>query len=334
MKILLATVAPDTEGEGIDRGAYEKLLDCYRQDRFREHTLTDSPEDADLIIFAELGFPAAMGLFDSNVRRHPYVRQYRDKCFVINPGDRIIPFLPGIYASVEQRWFDERRVRSGHYLSTHLSVPPQINSSAGKDFLFSFVGAAANDPVRSAIMGLEHARGYCRDTSAASITVWSQGTCAVRQFQADYADVMARSKFILCPRGCGASSIRLFEAMRAGVAPVIISDAWVPPTGPDWKSFSLRVPEDHVRDLPSMLEEHESRSEEMGRRARLEWDTWFSDEVSFHRVVGWCQEIAQSRTTPEHRSVARLLTWLQIFRPYHFRVLLRHLASAVRRSGA
>ncbi len=38
------------------------------------------------------------------------------------------------------------------------------------------------------------------------------------------------------PRGIGASSVRIFEAMRAGRAPVIISDDWIVPPVGDWGS--------------------------------------------------------------------------------------------------
>ena len=39
------------------------------------------------------------------------------------------------------------------------------------------------------------------------------------------------------------SSIRIFEMMEAGIAPVIMSNNWLPPVGPSWEEFALFVPE-------------------------------------------------------------------------------------------
>ena len=50
---------------------------------------------------------------------------------------------------------------------------------------------------------------------------------------------------MICPRGWGSSSIRLFEVMEMGRVPVIISDAWVN-EAPKWADFSVRVSEADV----------------------------------------------------------------------------------------
>ena len=42
--------------------------------------------------------------------------------------------------------------------------------------------------------------------------------------------------------------------MMLGRVPVIVSDQWVPPDGPDWESFSMRVKEREVDTIPAMLE--------------------------------------------------------------------------------
>ena len=39
--------------------------------------------------------------------------------------------------------------------------------------------------------------------------------------------------------------MRLFEAMRLGVAPIIASDDWVYPRGPDWSACSVVIKERH-----------------------------------------------------------------------------------------
>ena len=87
--------------------------------------------------------------------------------------------------------------------------------------------------------------------------------------------------------------------MKAGRVPVILSDDWVPPEGPAWESFSLIVPEREVARVPEILESHEHAAAEMGRRAREQWEQWFSASASFHRIVEWCLSIQRSRRMPE-----------------------------------
>jgi hypothetical protein len=69
-----------------------------------------------------------------------------------------------------------------------------------------------------------------------------------------YAEVIARSKFVLCPRGHGPSSFRLYEALAAGRVPVVISNNWLAPPRIDWSRCIVRVGEKDVRGLPRLLE--------------------------------------------------------------------------------
>src|SRR2546430_7005512 len=46
---------------------------------------------------------------------------------------------------------------------------------------------------------------------------------------------------------------------RSGRVPVIVSDDWVEPTGPNWDEFTIRVPEGAVADIPRLLESREDR---------------------------------------------------------------------------
>jgi len=108
---------------------------------------------------------------------------------------------------------------------------------------------------------------------------------AVQDYRKQYSDALYLAKFVLCPRGFGTSSFRIFESMRCGRVPVIISDDWVEPQGPDWPSFSIRVRESQVSSIPQILSERVSESKAMGSRARKEWEQWFSPSSSFHYLI-------------------------------------------------
>jgi hypothetical protein len=132
---------------------------------------------------------------------------------------------------------------------------------------------------------------------------------------------MKASKFVLCPRGLSVSSIRLFETMKTGRVPVILSDGWVEPPGPAWEKFAIRVREADLARLPQILEEREADAVRMGELARREWLEWFAEETAFHTAVEWCLQIKARRRIPEQ--LQRWPLYLQYLQPFHFRRVLR-----------
>jgi hypothetical protein len=326
MRVYLTTATAERTGLAVS--ALHKVQQCARLDRFGTHTVSEDPTQADLILFVETD--QGMGPFATRLRRHPLVRSMPDKCFVYNSSDHPVAHLPGLYASIERKRYDPNRTRSAHYLSTHITIPEaKTKPMAERGLLFSFVGAAQNAKVREQLMLLRHARGKCVDTSAVATTVWHD---PVRKtaFVDEYANVLADTKFALCPRGRGASSMRLFEAMRVGCVPVVLADAWVPPSGPSWAEFAVVVPEKDFLSLPRLLEELEPTAEAKSAVARQVWSDWFSDEVTFHRLVEWCLELSRGRVVSEERNPARWVTLTERMWPGNAVATLRWLKALAR----
>src|SRR2546421_7295232 len=162
-KVLLLSVAPVQAGDDYNRGAYRRLRESAQIDRFEKHFLTDDPAAADLILFAEL---YGAGAYFQSVRRHPFVKKFREKCFLFCSNDFIIPFLPGVYASIERRW-SSGRTRSGFYLA--VSENQFVNFEPPRDdltYLCSFIGATDTSPVRRKLATLSYRRSFFQDTSA------------------------------------------------------------------------------------------------------------------------------------------------------------------------
>jgi hypothetical protein len=317
--LLLSTASLESEDD-YNRGAFQKLFESARTDIFGKHFLTGDPAAADLILFAEL---YGAGAYFQSVRKHPFVKKFREKCFLFCSNDFVIPFLPGVYASIERRWCSPR-TRSGFYLGVSENEFVEFTSpSDDLPYLYSFLGATNTAPVRRKLLTLSHPRSFFQDTSEDYRDVLSGKLQAeaMKEYCRRYAEIYKHSKFILCPRGLGASSVRLFDAMRIGRVPVILSDQWVDPDGPCWQKFSLRVPEADFARVPALLEQHENRAVEMGLLARAQWEEWFSPQVCFHRVVEWCLDIKKSRRIPERWG--HFLPYIQYLRPFHFRHLLR-----------
>ena len=123
---------------------------------------------------------------------------------------------------------------------------------------------------------------------------WDGPSAEKLEGQKAYARVLRESHFVLCPRGHGAGTIRLFEVLQMGVAPVLIADGYILPDGPDWDSFLIRVPESRIRQLPQILEERKEESEELGQRARRAWEQWFSEVAAFNHIVASAWQTVQA----------------------------------------
>lgn len=94
-----------------------------------------------------------------------------------------------------------------------------------------------------------------------------------------YFDLMDNSKFILCPRGAGLSSIRFFESISLGRIPVVIgNEAKIPLSDHiDWDSLIVRV-KDSLEDLDEKIMSADIRS---GEKLRYVWGKYFKNFDAF-----------------------------------------------------
>ncbi len=303
-KVFLLSTA-DRGGAAAESPAWDlrRLRRAAELDRFRCHEECDSPERADLVIFTD---PTRPDLAD--VRTHPIYREFSDRCFVLHAGDRILPSVPGVFTCPEKCTHVRWRSRTGPYLRVtfddRLMFQDGDSGADGADsLLFSFIGRTETAPVRKTLAALTHPRGLIIDTSLPGAELP----------YTTYLKVLRRSRFVLCPRGYGSSSFRLFEALKAGRVPVVLSDAWIQPTGPNWTEFALVVPEDAAGDLPSLLEACEPRYARMSAAALAAWSQWFAADVVFHRTVEWCLDLMRARSMP--LAVDTALFWLARLTP-------------------
>ena len=110
-RIHLLTVYPESDPRS--QGGYLSLRENALMDRFKIHRLVDDPEEAEIILFVEVD----VGRFCERVLKHPYIKRFRQKCFLFCTDYRVLPFLPGVYTALEKRSYLPRRVRPGFYPS-------------------------------------------------------------------------------------------------------------------------------------------------------------------------------------------------------------------------
>ncbi len=273
----------------------ERFHSLAARDRFGVHALVPDAESADIILFVDLHqFHLDWQL--KQLRRHPLVQRFGTKIMVYDERDRPFCIFPGLYVSMPKTYFDVSRQRacSYSYLKNELVQPV----ASEPDLLFSFQGASTHSSRRT-IFTLSHPRAVIENTSAVNffegpeMAANEEYQTRVRLQKERYKEIVARSKFVLCPRGWGVSSFRLFETLAAGRVPVIVSDEWVAPRGPDWDACSVRIQESDVLNLARILEAREAQWPVMAQNAADTFRAWFAADVLFHRMMDDCQDLLQ-----------------------------------------
>jgi hypothetical protein len=278
------------------RGQWRGLAESWQRAGHVE--LVGSAREADTVLITladcRSSYPEAV----ASIARSGSYAEYPDKCFVFDTQDSPIGLYPGLYCSLRRYLFSAARHRTGCYMqSFNEFVAPDAEARTGFRWLFSFQGN-----ITSAVRGRLLATAYGRDDVLIEKTepFWRNiGAEEHRGFKQQYAQNLLLSRFVLCPRGVGTSSYRLFETLQSGRVPVILSDAWVAPSWFDWRDCALRVAEKDVARLPEICLEALPRWEGMARQARRLWERWFSPSGMGELVAASIADIRRTRRLPE-----------------------------------
>jgi len=254
---------------------YRKLLD---DESDAGLVCVEDADTADWVIFTDLYH----GYDTGDLREHPLYQTHPERCVLLSECDEPLDFWPGMYSSSVDAEAADRGVLGWHYPVFSEWCPNSaldaVEGAAHGDklYLASFVGSPTH-LLRERLARVK----YSERMYVELVTGYNHFDDKGRgdRAQSFFSDVLLASQFCLCPRGRGGSSMRIYDAMRMGVAPVILSNDWNPPLGPDWESFSIHVSESGVRDLEALLEKNEQRSQEMGRLAREAYERYFAKEV-------------------------------------------------------
>lgn len=321
MKVYLGAIREALWAEILqDHAAYSKI-----------HEVVSSPSAADLILL--------VGPSASDPRQFLEYEAYKafpDRCAVYTAEDNYVPFLPGVYCSARN---DEHtrcgRVFNYAYLSrnakpqnrfvgeTASDVP--IGTTAPKRYLFSFQGGSTSI-LRKRLFNLKFNRNDVLIENTSAYWHWDDSQPDRYDRQRRYAETLAASHFVLCPRGAGAGSIRFFEVMAAGVAPVLLSDEYALPPGPAWDRFLIRVREREIARLPAILESYLESAAERGRLARQAFDEHFAIDRKFDSIVDLAARALRHGPPPEQYFRRRQMAMFRQFeRKRKMRAALRSL---------
>ena len=272
----------------------------------KAYELTDDPSSADLILM--LG---SFGVNPRDLLDHPIYKAFPERCAVYTEDDNYLPLAPGVYCSAHRdehsragRIFSYSYVsRNGRYQNPYLaetgSALPAA-PAADRRYLFTFQGGSTS-LVRKRLFNLKFDRADVLIENTSRYYHWDDSQPDRQARQLAYAQTVASSYFVLCPRGAGLGTIRFFEVMAAGIAPVLLADDYELPPGPAWDTFLLRIPERELARLPALLEAQVATAAERGRLARQAYVEYFSVEREVDRIIELAARSLRHGPPPEER---------------------------------
>jgi len=145
-----------------------------------------------------------------------------------------------------------------------------LDPAPTKDIFYSFVGFEKSSNTREKIFNMAHPENakiirrnlfhFSRENDWGDLTEENQ--MAQKQ---EFQNILARSRFSLCPRGTGAGTLRFWESLQAGAIPVLLSDNLCLYDGIDWNKTIIRIPEADVEKIPTILESISKEQEDQMR---------------------------------------------------------------------
>jgi hypothetical protein len=293
------------------------LQESAKHDPFQKHLLVDNPEDADIIIFAE-HHPDD---YFFSVLKSAIFKKYKKKCYLYHDHDDSVTVIPTISPSIRAEDYSIYFHRPFSYIYQYEknNYLDSYETEHEKKYLFSFIGAGRTNPIRSEILSLNCSNCFLLDTSDKSS--WELSRQERDAYFHQYAIKSLESKFIICPAGQGPNSYRLYESLKMGIPPVIISDQWMPSAGPDWEKISIRIPESQIKNIPQILKEREDEAINMGKQSHEAWLEWFTKDKQFHLLTEAGSQLhSQRQQTPSWISIKQ---YLRLLKTPHFKNILR-----------
>jgi hypothetical protein len=251
---------------------------------------------------------------------HPLIASRNPRTFVYNQLDTPWCSYQGLYTSMPRRWFNSDRQKAVAFC--YLPNPGVLIDRPERGLpkrLAGFMGAI-NHPVRRQLLEINDRNILIVDTSAFNIYNGDSS----QQYLEQYVNHLLDSKFVLCPRGVGVSSMRLFEVLAMGRVPVIIGDDYILPEGPRWSDCSIRVIETDIPRLPDILSNAESLWPMMAEAAADAYHRWFSPDVLLSHYIDCCYDLLSRKQWPES-------TWCRIPDPQLQEYRIRHQMQMLRR---
>jgi hypothetical protein len=284
----------------------------------KSHEIVTDASAADVILIFGVAAREPQRLQESEL-----YKAFPERCAIYAEDDDCLPLIPGVHtnAPISQhtrigRIFNYAHIsRNGKLQNPFLeeaTSPVPIGMKAEKRYLFTFQGGSTSI-VRKRLYNLKFNRSDVLIENTSAYWHWDNSQPGRAERQHRFAETLAASNFVLCPRGAGVGSSRFFEVMAAGVAPVLLSDDYALTPGPAWGSFLIQVRERDIAKLPEILEPYLDGAAERGRLARQAFDEYFSIEREFDRIVELAAQSLRHAPPPEEHFRERQAAMIRRF---------------------
>jgi hypothetical protein len=262
-------------------------------------------KNADVFLFLTHGLDEQQIL---SIPNHPFVKQFPAKCFLWCDRDVPIPILPGLFAALPANMFNAKLHRTVFYMSKSNNCIDDLDLAAitEPEYLASFQGSMSSN-VRKRLLKLKFSsRFFIKATGSVwAGFIFGKGFDNSLTYISEYARLIYNSKFIICPKGNGVSSYRVFETMQAGRVPVIIADKYIAPNIKDnTDDFMLFVKEADIRNLEIFLLEKEKSYPAMAQSAYRVYQQNFSDDRKIHYIGEQIIDILSTTTIHNNSDLA------------------------------
>lgn len=271
MKIFVERANPHVYSEGF----MQQFINLANLDEHDRHQLVFDPKSADCILFIDAHYNLHVDYL-SIVSEHTLTKKYPYKIFLYNEYDRPHLACRGLVVSMPKVLFSRARHRAVCYATNPMDqYSSEVLTTFRSKFCF-FAGGCRYNPTRQRIVKhLSNSTVDIADTS--DVSPWVTGAHAPSETQRtksmnDYRRKLIEYQYCLCPRGMGASSFRLFEALAMGSVPVVLSDDFVQPDIVDWSEGVVAYPQSRPKSILSDQEklfgQYQCRQQSISRMYR------------------------------------------------------------------
>lgn len=279
----------------------QKLLTDFQQlaavDKFRVHQFVNCPDEADIILAIDIRLIKDWKLkefFESKI-----YKEYKHKLFIYDERDIPRCFHRGLYASMPKSLFISKYQESVCYPTRPMEqnfTAEEISKARNTkpEFLFSFIGSNTHR-IRNSVLNLKHNRANIKETKGFMFHQKADNPNYLPQTH-EFLYSSANSKFVICPRGAGPNSFRLYETMQLRRVPVVISDQWQEITNIDWKTCCIRIRQKDINRIPQIIEEKEEDWEHMSNNAYKIFNNHFASDVFLHHWIESCARLLSATT--------------------------------------
>lgn len=243
MKLLISFANPSCFQYGAQYLSDFRELMC----KCSETKLVADGKEADAIMFIDRHITSGRRYYQY-VDNHEYTRAYPDKVLIYDGSDQPSRYVRGLITSMPKPIYDHQKHRAVPYVYNSADAV-SANIEKNRSIMVSFMGSGAGHPIRSKVLTLDNYAYelYIVNTSDRNYYGDKPPTDGqLKQWKDEYMALLQRSKFVLCPRGKGTATYRIYESLRLGSIPVIISDEFVDPEIPMWSTVTKRLAEQDV----------------------------------------------------------------------------------------